>query len=645
MGNSFNSNSQPHLPAVNSNHQIEAILERIDSAVAIHFSSAKPGRQVSSRDTFLKFDPLLAAVFATSAIASPQASRDASLDQATKDFSRFLKPLTYCVASYWSPINKERHSACHVEAKHHTDNRRRAAAALFFAMSHRAGYGREYSPDLLYTATHFLAEHAKRQRSVPIKFDGQLVQIDPNKWQIPSSAKNRWLNLCGWEAILSELAAKFTQDKDYAEKFVRMATAHFEETSRAESDSYGDRALAAFKAAYPTNPEFLTGLATPCVSGLREMWETPHLTEMQAAFMVASYYLWHEAVPETVLAYTFPCKVAKTVCALTAGVYAPLGRTQTALMAWLSKTFFVHPLIRDYAQIVSEDTIREHREMLRRAFGHNVPHMLMDPGFLLLDKIELGLTCAVSVANKPNSTLDAPSLQMIESALECQNAMRLLFNHYNSIVKFLADPEGATSTSKVLQWDNQEYDLSHIEQNLSIFFQQIILPCDVDQAIRHLVSLRFENFAGMCRGNPVVITMFLLNFIKNAACHLSVPKVTQNPDCGIITVTYTDDPDGYSQFTVKDRGNGFNQGIHDRLTKAVEMINTASEENVAKVAIGLMDGHAIVPRRQKSFGIGLLNTIYYLNHLKFMGPPARAGRLDIGTTSDGASVCMSIPSI
>jgi len=624
---------------------LDGVLERLDAATAEHFGDVT---NVDPHETFRRFDPLLGAVFKTMPITGPFTPAARAVQDAAQRLHEFLPKLTYCVASYWTPVKSGgRHSTCHRRLRPKADAsiRPRAAAALFFAISHNAGYHVPYNADKLYTATHFLVEFASCKRSLPIEFSGNVASIDmANCWRVPAARNAELLAKLGWEGILAQLTADFEKDTQYADRFMRKAIAHFEERARIEPEKVGADAISKFTHAMRSLPDLLQQLGRPCANGLREMWECD-VTDEQAAFMVASYLLWKEAVPGTEWAYTFPCRVEDTVCVLTAGANCFFDQTQTALMSWLSKTLFLHPLVHDYATIVSGDRIREARETMRKAFGHNVPNVLTKPTIALLKDIQCNLDEALKVARPDAFSLERLT-ELLTAANRSREVMGLVLEHYRTSVAFLSDPVSQSQRQAIeeaLKLNSQDFNLRIIAQDVHVLFMDVARHhCGLEDAVENAVRLEFVGFEGShAGGNRIIIREFLLNLVKNAARHLDHKLVEKDPNLAVIQLSFHKDASGFGVFSVQDRAGGFDDLAS--ITEAVEAIRNAPEDDVEATAMRFIDAKAVPGIGEFTFGTGLLVTACYLRQLAFSSVMRRPGFVVIKNEQGGAHVSMYFP--
>lgn len=622
---------------------VESEFERIDAAVADHFS----GVGGAPRQTLRRFDPLLSALFGTVPLTGNDLREFDVLQQQTEGFIDLGAPLSYCVASYWSPINQQRHSTFHTGVEKDHTPRSRAAAALFFSMSHVAGYQSEYSSAGLYTATHFLVQYAKRKWSLPIIFRqrNSIAEVTESAWFIPVPTKHQILAKIGWTELLSELEQEYDQEADGIERFTRMAIAHLsvsdqpQMSDESRSKELGKRALENFRNTAYDCHEMVEQLGRQCVNELQRMWDV-NLTVEQAAFMTASYMLWHEAVPGTKRAFTFPSRVENTVCVLTMGTGKSFGKTQTTMLSWLSKTIFVHPLIQDYATLLSEKYLRAEREVIRRAIGHNVPKLLVQPVRRIANKMHLGL----KHANKKGKLENPEKHEAVVKTAESGKAvLDLLLGHYGGVVEFLADPDGA-SRVRLSNVKSEYVHLKKIRKQIELLFEHVLRD-QYPKKIASISKLIFDGFNSDFRGGSEFVVMeFLINLINNSCRHMNDGDLDADQEKGVVNVSFraSKNPDE-GIFIVKDRAGGFDRMVLDRVQESISMIENAPDDKYSDVTIALIDGKAVAPRSDGSLGIGLITTAYYMRQLKNVF--GRSGRLTVENVDDGAKVTVFMPVI
>lgn len=289
---------------------------------------------------------------------------------------------TYFAASYWSPIDRKRHTISHSKPpKSKADEKlSRSAALLFYILTLKA-------PPLFHSAINFIAETAPRKKGIHSFYGERHPHENLSKnhqyqtwWHIPTSIHSKILEASGFRIAIDKLNE--FPPKEIAESL----TIIMENLDQEKVDEH----IMKYESIYLAIIEKVNSFVIP--SSLKKVAEnfqkylnsfffgdssiikqssrvTQYLSIKQAFFMACTHALYNIACP-TKMFYTFPVRVSETCCVLTLGVQKELSIENILAMFNIIKSIYYHGLDKDYSAL---------NGLERNRIAHGAVHKIRGP--------------------------------------------------------------------------------------------------------------------------------------------------------------------------------------------------------------------------------------------------------------------------
>lgn len=285
---------------------------------------------------------------------------------------------TYFAASYWSPIDRKRHTISHSKEKFSilAENEARASALLFYILTYKA-------PPRFHSAINYISTVTPRKDGLHSFYgeDDPFLNISCEEryqiwWHFPESIHESLLNYSGFSAAIEELKLI---DSNSIERSLTILMENIDnESVENEIKKYEKIYLPIIEKAKSFEiPETLGEWAAKFDNFLNNFFypfdvnnpEQKKLTLIQSFFMACTHALYNKACP-TKMFYTFPVRVADTCCVLTLGVENKLKLETILAMSLIVKSLYYHGLDRDYQAL---------NALERNRIAHGAVHKIRGP--------------------------------------------------------------------------------------------------------------------------------------------------------------------------------------------------------------------------------------------------------------------------
>jgi hypothetical protein len=285
---------------------------------------------------------------------------------------------SYFAASYWSPIDRKRHTISHSKAKPtiHAEHEARVCALLFYILTYKAH-------PIFHSAINYIATESPRKdglHSIYLEEDPYFnIPIEKQYqiwWHLPKSIHERLLYYSGFSTTLKELEKI---DSIAIENSLTIIMENLdEENVNNEIKKYDELVLPIIeKAKLFSIPEDIEEWVDKFENYLNNFFYPSHsnhsdkkkLTATQCFYMASTHALYNKACP-TKMFYTFPVRVSDTCCVLTLGVDKELELEKILAMSHIVKSIYYHGLVRDYD---AKNALERNR------LAHGAVHILSGP--------------------------------------------------------------------------------------------------------------------------------------------------------------------------------------------------------------------------------------------------------------------------
>mgnify|MGYP000853100641 CR=1 FL=1 len=286
---------------------------------------------------------------------------------------------SYFAASYWSPIDNERHTISHSKEKSspQEEHKARVSALLFYILSYKA-------PSNFYSAISYISKQSPRKDGLHSYYNEKnpLTDISENKnyqiwWHLPISIHQSLLDSSGFSTALNKL---LKVDAILIEKSLTILMEYTDkELVENEIKKYEGVYLPIVENSRNfTIPTNLINWSNEFETFLNNFFYPPDifdpnkhekLTTVQSFFMACTHALYNLACP-TEMFYVFPVRVSNTCCVLTLGVDKKLELENILAMSHIVKSIFYHALDIDYRAL---------NALERNRIAHGAVHKIRGP--------------------------------------------------------------------------------------------------------------------------------------------------------------------------------------------------------------------------------------------------------------------------
>lgn len=297
---------------------------------------------------------------------------------------------TYFAASYWSPIDRNRHTISHSKEKEslQIENDARAAALLFYILTLKAPQKGFHS------AINFISTESPRKDGLHSYYgeNEPLFNIPFEKqyqiwWHIPNSIHIDLLNCSGFALALEKLSSINIKiiERSLTIIMENLDSEIVENEIRKYDNIYNPILENINTLKIPQNlykwgisfKNYLNNFFYP--SDLNKI-DQKELTLNQCFFMACTHALYNSACP-TKMFYTFPVRISDNCCVLTLGVEKELELENILAMSHVVKSIYYHAVDRDYQAL---------NALERNRLAHGAVHILRGP-LNIFKQVEQGI--------------------------------------------------------------------------------------------------------------------------------------------------------------------------------------------------------------------------------------------------------------
>lgn len=545
--------------------------------------------------------------------------RDAADPGRFGEILSLLSGATYTAASYWSPIDKRRHTVYHADAAKAFAPDHLASSWTFYALTF---LGARLSQPLT-SLIHYTATMAPQKRGLLTAFvttagDGRGRLI------LPADLQEQLLSELGIDKAISRVRTSLNDGGIENGLYALLSNLDPLDAEPILKAGISDTFFSEFH-------ERLTSASDRCRDVLRRAHETvveffddSAVSEAQTSFMVALQYLWRRACVSNYM-YAFPTVVSDTCCMLTVGTDEPLTPTLHVAVAKIAQSLFAHPLFLDYGARDIESESNRRGAVLRRFFVHNLPKLLITPTAVELERVEKEIGDSIG---------DTGVTRRI-------SLLRRTFEHYEKVLLSLSASDrrlGAFGGALEL------VDVADVVRDVEAAIELSRLRV-LDEGLRRSLSVACHgDTQGYFLGHDALLKEMLFNLISNAAEALDPRAVAKDPSCAQIDLDIRKterDGQRYWDFTVRDRGTGMSAAAKERLEAINRSVQATSIETFYSTIATVIEKPVASLSYEEHMGIGLLFACAYLRSLEWQSAIARRGELLI-KSEPGAGTSVTV---
>jgi hypothetical protein len=294
-------------------------------------------------------------------------------DQVSERVLQIVCP-TYTAASYWSPIDRQRHTVSHRRALGANENEKHVFvyAYAFYALT----FTGEKSG--LYSATQFTAAHASRRRGVRVCYEEKPEDDPIGWWHIPRGKDGvnheRILNETRvTDAIKQRLLRSDVSTHDVKSQ-LRSMLINRGSTRWVDLNSFAMDFIEQFSGALPNLSKETCEDIERTKDYINRLFEAD-LDAKQTLFMLMTNLVYDQAFRSNYF-YGFPVRIENLCSVMTVGMQRSLSPFEHSALTRIATSIFMHPLLLDYATQQSEATESKEKMLLMGGFAHSANNAL-----------------------------------------------------------------------------------------------------------------------------------------------------------------------------------------------------------------------------------------------------------------------------
>jgi hypothetical protein len=283
----------------------------------------------------------------------------------SKEICKYINEIVgtpaYFAASYWSPIDRNRHTISHSIQIDKTEQHHyyRCNALLFYILTQKA-------PPKFHSAINYISENANRKDGLHSSYS-RLKENSEKKhswFNIPNNMHDEMMEVSGFKSIIDSLLS-IEESTIKNSLSIIMENLDFDLVS-IEFDKYQDTIAKALSNFENFNiPPSLKNEALYFEKYLNYFFnnedilgsESKKFSLKQAFYMACTHVLYNKACP-TNMFYAFPVRVDNTCCFLTLGVESELSVDKMLVFSHIIKSIYHHSLDRDYQSLKALERTR-----------------------------------------------------------------------------------------------------------------------------------------------------------------------------------------------------------------------------------------------------------------------------------------------
>lgn len=281
---------------------------------------------------------------------------------------------TYTAASYWSPLDLRRHTVLYRRAlgKDEDEKRLLAYAYAFYAVTFS---GRHKN---LFSATQYTAVHAERKRGVRVTYgepevEGTEGEPSDNWWHVPFSVHEDILVDTGLTEAVEACLLTDAVPAQSLRDMLRLMLLN-EHNAPFELNGFPKRFFDEFPERALRVTERTREYAVITQTYVNNLFNAG-LDEKQALFMLMTNLIYDQAFPSTYF-YAFPVRFKGYCSVMTFGTKRALTALQYLCLTRIANSFFMHPLLFDYATEQSQALKSTSKMLLMSGFAHSANNAL-----------------------------------------------------------------------------------------------------------------------------------------------------------------------------------------------------------------------------------------------------------------------------
>jgi hypothetical protein len=567
--------------------------------------------------------------------AGPQAEQlRHELQGISKNLATLFAGTSYTVASYWSPLDKQRRSIFRRRGAHEQAPLRLAAAALFYAGT-LTGSSRRSPLFPMTSIVQYLSELAPIRPSFTISFQPTGERPHEHTFLVPPQANSIWR-----EAALANLVDEFAQTRTPAELEADLFSviSGSKEGPSKEARYFAARLRAVCRRIAQSLDRDSANYVKEASETLNCLFGSPVRTvfqPQQVLFFAITSQLWRMAVgtdADTKYMHVFPTTVGDTCCILTIGTRDEIDPMRRLEWSYLARSAFIQPLLLDFRTSENRGIENRNNNAFRRILGHNLPKILIQPGMTELVKMD-----------RIVGTL--PAEKRAALAPRVQNLQRI-FEHYEGFLT------SVMCSDKLQHQFDRDPSRFIVEEEI---WKYTLLIFDLQRSyaskkLRSSMSIELDvPKQTVLNGHKEFLREVLFIIISNAVQALSLDLVKEDGARAILSLkAWTEEVTrGPSMLVIRiaDRGRGFDPIELERFRAAQAQICSVPHEGFW-AAVSEMIEKRLLSAQEEHLGIGLIFCLAYLQSLQWAPTLCWPGALDVVSEAGiGTVVTVRVPGV
>lgn len=587
------------------------------------------------------------------------------LDNSNKLYS-LIDP-TYIVVNYWSPLKRGKRHSVALKEKSASINRYEKKRSLAYACAFYAlTFYCKRELDKSFSIVQYISDTAPHKRGLFACIDPECTNNlsffnhNTNHCKVRRSSRERWI--CFPKVIRKKLLEqmgiekeiKFALNKYSINYFHNSVKRLFHDEGAKEDYKFGKEIY------YIINENLLkikknSGLDSylkHAENHLNVFFNTEksyHIDRLHTCIMLITHLMWKETCSiETNYMYIFPTKVSDTCCILTMGSRELFEDKLELAVTSISKSLFIHPLLREYqiAQVRNEDLTLF--QTYRRLISHNLPKLFLAPTETQLRHMKSCVKQLKESNEQPLAVNELSKRLIILSSLH---------GHIDALWTALSKTYSSRNPfSKAIKEFPLE-EVFNMLEGIVLFYREHAKAVWPNNRIIQYLKIEGPDDEIMNRkiyGHLDYLRECVFNLVSNSFTHIENSGDDLENSAIIKINANIDDAENTLSITVQDAAGGFKDDDFRNITEEViPAINKAKEENdLVRILNKLCNQHIEKKASTEgSLNIGLLFCAAYLKYLEWIEGINRQGELiitkkyEIQDSPDlfGAKVTLIVP--
>jgi hypothetical protein len=432
-------------------------------------------------------------------------------------------PITYCAASYWSPIDGRRHTLTRRAdlPAHERDKGLRtvlAYAYAFYALTHRGSELRSH-----YSISQYIIDVADAKRPVNVSYAEKSKDLGAEWIHLPGSLRETVFKETGLAQAIQDV---FLDDNRYSEedlhRHLGLALANTEDNPWSDLAHFADDYIRAFdKQGGRVSPK-VREVVDKVMARLNERLEPKKPIDFPLAlFMVLTHYMYCKACPAEFI-HMAVIPMWGSHCTMTVGTARKLKDQEQLSLRAVCRSMFLNPLLLDLAALVQQLALVESQGKTIGLVHHEIErgHATIK-NILACEKSSPGIKSAEKGLDRVGMIVEAS--YALTSGLPRKLAKRDFVAYVKEDVATLLNRRAVLAPKVTAQFDN---GLSDVDLRLYIIAREILRnaakhvtdypelrPLDEIQGIVFDISTHGSGVCLLCRSshhdlpiaNPMIV--------------------------------------------------------------------------------------------------------------------------------------------